>query len=90
MMKKATALLTAATMGLALSACDSTAENEVEQQAEAIDEAAEADAEMMRAFGESAPDEEAIDAEADIVEEEGEETKDHLEDMADEMDDTPQ
>ncbi|WP_126173146.1 hypothetical protein [Altericroceibacterium xinjiangense] len=75
---------------LALAACDSQAENEVEQQATALDEAAEADAEMMEAFAQGAPDEQAVERKAEAVAQEGEQLKDSLENAADEMDETPQ
>ena len=80
----------AAALGLMLSACDSQAENEVEQQAEAIDEAYEADADLEEAMTASGPDQAAGEASADALREQGEETKDNLEDAADEMDSTPQ
>ena len=77
---------------LALVGCDSAAENEVEQQAEAIDEQYEADAKATEAFAEggTVAEEKAADAKADALRKEGEQTKDHLEDMADEMDKSPQ
>jgi len=92
-MRKTRTIIAAASLGaatLALAACDSQPENEVEQQAEAIDETAEAQANEMEAFAEGAPDEEQVDVAADQVREEGEDTKDNLEDAADEMDTTPQ
>lgn len=78
--------------GLALAGCDSQAENEVEQQAEALDEAYEADADLTEAYAEGAPEavQDAAEKEADRLRREGEETKDNLEDMADEMDTSPQ
>lgn len=79
-----------ATLGLALAACDSQAENEVEQQATAIDEAYEADAELEESLAAGGPREEAAEERADAMRETGEETKDQLENMADEMDATPQ
>ena len=79
-----------AAFALGLAGCDSAAENEVEQQAEAIDESAEAEANEMEAFAAGAPDEGQIEQNAEAVAVEGEEIKDDLEDSADEMDDTPQ
>ena len=79
-----------AATGFALAGCDSQAENEVEEQATAIDEAYEADAELEEAMTEGGPDEKAGEAKADALREEGEETKDRLEDEADEMDAAPQ
>lgn len=77
-------------LGLALTACDSEAENQVEQQAEAIDEADEAQADLIESLEEGGPNEEAAEEQADAIREEGEETKDRLEDMADDMDAAPQ
>ena len=79
-----------AATGFALAGCDSQAENEVEEQATAIDEAYEADADLEEAMTEGGPDEAAGAAKADQLREEGEETKDQLEDSADEMDALPQ
>jgi len=76
--------------GLALAACDSQAENEVEQTAEALDESYEAEADLTEAVEAGGPNEEAAEAEADALREEGEELKDNLEDEADAMDSTPQ
>ena len=79
-----------AAAGLALAACDSEAENQVEQTARAIDEADEAQADLVEALEEGGPNEEAAEIQADAIRERGEETKDRLEDAADEMDETPQ
>ena len=87
---KTTALSGLAALGHALAACDSEAENQVEQQAEAIDEADEAQADLIESLEEGGPNEEAAEEQADAIREEGEETKDRLEDMADDMDATPQ
>jgi hypothetical protein len=87
---RTTALTGMAALGLALSACDSKAENEVEQQATAIDEAYEADADLEESLAAGGPQEEAAEGRADAMRETGEQTKDELEDMADEMDSTPQ
>ena len=89
-MNKNWTMIPAAAVALALTGCDSQAENEVELQAEAIDEAAEGEARMTEAFGQGGPDEEAANDAAVNIAEEGEETKDELEDMADEMDEAPQ
>jgi len=63
--------------GMSLAACDSAAENEVESQAEAIDEMAETQADAI---------EEVDPAAAEMIEDSGEETKDAMEDSADAMD----
>ena len=79
-----------AAAGLALAGCDSQAENEVEQTATAIDEADEAQADLIEAVEAGGPNEEAAEIQADAIRERGEETKDRLEDAADEMDPEPQ
>lgn len=91
-MRKLKALGAAAALAGAasLAACDSAAENEVEDQAEAIDESYEADADLVEALDEGGPDGAASEMEADEMRAEGEEIKDDLENAADEMDDTPQ
>ena len=89
-MNKRTILAAVAATGFAMAGCDSQAENEVEEQAQALDEAYEADAELEEAMTEGGPDEKAGEARADQLRETGEETKDRLEDEADEMDATPQ
>jgi outer membrane murein-binding lipoprotein Lpp len=80
----------AAATGFALAGCDSPAENEVEQTAEAIDESYEAEADLVESMEAGGPSEEAAEAEADALREQGEETKDRLEDDADAMDALPQ
>jgi hypothetical protein len=89
-MKTFIALASAAAIGASLAACDSEAENQVEQIATGIDERAEANADILEASEAGGPNEEAAEERADAIREQGEETKDHLEDEADEMDDTPQ
>ena len=79
-----------AATGFALAGCDSKAENEVEKQATAIDEAYEADADLEEAMTAGGPEEQAGEAKADALREQGEETKDRLEDEADELDAAPQ
>ena len=84
------ALTALAACGLALAACDSQAENEVEQTAEALDESYEAEADLTEAVEAGGPNEEAAEAKADALREEGEDLKDKLENDADDMDSTPQ
>ena len=79
-----------AATGFALAGCDSKAENEVEEQATAIDEAYEADANLEEAITEGGPEEKAGEQKADALRAKGEDIKDHLEDEADEMDAAPQ
>ena len=87
---KFAALSALAAGGLALAACDSQAENEVEQTAEALDESYEAEADLTEAVEAGGPNEEAAEAKADALREEGEELKDKLENDADDMDAAPQ
>ena len=79
-----------AATGFAMAGCDSQAENQVEETATAIDEADEAQADLIESMEAGGPNEEAAETQADAIRERGEETKDNLEDMADEMDSTPQ
>ena len=83
-------LAIAAATAFALAGCDSQAENEVEQTAEAIDESYEAEADLVESMEAGGPNEEAAEARADALREEGEEIKDELENSADSMDRTPQ
>ena len=89
-MKKRALFAAVAVGGFALAGCDSQAENEVEQTATAIDEADEAQADLIESMEAGGPNEEAAETQADAIRERGEETKDRLEDAADEMDATPQ
>ena len=89
-MNKRTMFAAVAATGFALAGCDSQAENEVEEQATAIDEAYEADANLEEAITEGGPEEKAGEQKADALRETGEKTKDKLEDEADEMDAAPQ
>jgi outer membrane murein-binding lipoprotein Lpp len=79
-----------AATGFAMAGCDSQAENQVEETATAIDEADEAQADLIEAVEAGGPNEEAAEVQADAIRERGEETKDELEDAADEMDPEPQ
>ena len=85
-----TLAITTAALAFALAGCDSAAENEVEQTAEAIDESYEAEAALVEAQEAGGPSEAAAEQQADALRKEGEEIKDHLEDEADELDSTPQ
>ena len=88
-MKRAAILLCPAA-ALALAACDSQAENQVERQAEAIDQSYEAEADLKESLAQGAPTEEAAEAEADRLRKRGEAIKDDLENKADELDSSPQ
>lgn len=89
-MKNLAIIATATGLTFALTACDSQAENQVEETATAIDEADEAQADLLEAMEAGGPNEDAAEVQADAIRERGEETKDELEDAADEMDATPQ
>lgn len=89
-MSKLATFAACACFAMTLAACDSAAENQVEQTAEAIDESYEAEADLIEAVEAGGPNEEAADAQADALREQGEEIKDHLEDEADTMDAAPQ
>jgi len=89
-MNKRAIFAAAAATGLALAGCDSEAENQVEETATAIDEADEAHADLIEAVEAGGPNEESAEIQADAIRERGEETKDELENAADEMDSAPQ
>ncbi|HLV06728.1 MAG TPA: hypothetical protein VKY80_03555 [Croceibacterium sp.] len=89
-MKNLAIIATATGLTFALTACDSQAENQVEETATAIDEADEAQADLLEAMEAGGPNEDAAEVQADAIRERGEESKDELEDAADEMDATPQ
>jgi len=89
-MNKRVIFAAVAATGLALAGCDSQAENEVEEQATAIDESYEAEADLEEAMTEGGPEGAAGEARAEALREEGEEIKDQLEDEADELDALPQ
>ncbi len=87
-MMKRIHLITAAALaafGLSLSACESKAEKEVEKQAKAIDKSAEADADLMEAQALGSPDRNEVHEKAEALRNEGEATKDHLMNLADEL-----
>lgn len=82
--------LVACALGLLTASCgDSQAEKEVDKQAEAIDKSYEAQADVVEALGEGAPDEKAAKEQADKLRDKGEAIKDDLKDQADELDDVP-
>lgn len=89
-MKKLATFAAITGLAITLAACDSAAENQVEQTAEAIDESYEAEADLVEAVEAGGPNEAAADQRADALREQGEEIKDHLEDEADTMDAAPQ
>ena len=86
-MRKFAMFLATVALGLVASGCsnDTPAENEVEKQAEAIDDAYEADARLEEALDEGSPTEEAADAHADALREEGDRVRQDLKKQADEL-----
>lgn len=89
-MRKFATIAAASMLAMGLAACDSGAENAMEEEAVAVDEAAEAQADSMREMADGTATEEAVDEQADAVEAAGEEKKDAMEDAADNMDAAPQ
>jgi len=86
-MRKLAMIAGATTLALGVSACsnDTPAENQVEAQAEAIDDAYEADADLQESLAQGAPDEKAQEAQADALREKGDEVREDLKQEADEM-----
>lgn len=86
---RSAAVITAALLGLTLAACqnDTPAQKEIEQQAEAIDESYEAEAEVVESLAEGAPkaEQKAAEAQADQLRATGEQIKDDLKDEAKEL-----
>lgn len=73
-MKKLIAVAAVATMGLGLAACDSAAENEAEDQVEAMEDARDAEVDAMEEAGEITEDQaDAMDDQTDAMEEQAEE-----------------
>ncbi|RKF22538.1 hypothetical protein D6851_04790 [Altericroceibacterium spongiae] len=85
-MKKIAMFAAAAAMGLGLAACDSAAENNMEDQADAVEDQADATADAMTEGDVS----EATEEKADAIEDAGEAKADAMEDAADDMDADPQ
>ena len=82
-MKKIVAFASAAALGLGVAACDSAAENEMEDQAEEMEDAADAEIDSMEDSG-------AItDDQADAMEDAVDEDAEAMEEAADEMDAEP-
>ncbi len=73
------------TLALAVAGCSETpAQEEVNDQAEAIAESYDAQADLVEAQAENGPNEAIAEEKADALREEGEQIEDHLKDMADE------
>ncbi|GEM_PF-1342706 len=77
--------------GLALTGCKTEAQREVDQQAEAIDDSYEAEADLREAIAAGAPNAVQNEArnQAEALREQGERTKDHLQNMAKELKEVP-
>jgi hypothetical protein len=77
---------------LSAAACsdDTEAQKQIREQAEAIDQSYEAEADLEEALADGGPNEEAIDEYADALREKGERTEDQLKDAAKELGDVPQ
>ncbi|GEM_PF-6590633 len=75
-------------MVLALSACQSEAEREVKDQADAIAESYDAEADLDEALAQGAPDEAAQEKQADELRAQGEAERKHLDNMAEELRET--
>jgi hypothetical protein len=86
-MRKLAMIAGACTLALGAISCsdDTPAENQVERQAEAIDEAYEADADLQESLAQGAPDEKAQEEQADQLREQGDAVREDLKQQADEM-----
>ena len=82
-------LIGAAMAAFALSACDSQAQEEIDQQAKAIDKSYEAEAALTEAVAAGGPNEAAAHNKAEALRDTGEAMKDHLMAEADTLDDVP-
>jgi hypothetical protein len=65
-------------LGLATAACDSAGTKEVKREAKAIDKSYDAQADLVEATAKNTPDENAADAKADALRNQGDAIKDHL------------
>jgi hypothetical protein len=68
---------------------DTVAQKEVEQKADAIEASYDAEADLVEAQAENAPDEKVAEAKAEVLRAKGDREADRLKDMADELDDVP-
>lgn len=82
-------LASCASLALALAACnkETTAENQVEAQADAIEKGYDADAALTKARAKDTPGEEQAEKQADALRDKGDAVEDHLKKEADEMGD---
>ncbi len=90
-MNKFIGVICAATAALAVSACDSKAQKEVDQQADAIDQSYEAEADIREAVAAGAPKDVQAQArnQAEALRNQGEAIKDHLKEEAKTLKDVP-
>jgi hypothetical protein len=91
-MKSCIVTASAGILVLSASACsDNTeAQDQIRDQAEAIDQSYEAEADLEEALADGGPNEEAVGEYADALREKGERTEDQLKESAEELDDVPQ
>jgi hypothetical protein len=68
---------------------DTEAQEEVEKKADAIEASYDAEADLVEAQAENAPDEKQAEEKADALRAKGDKESDHLKNMADELDDAP-
>jgi pyruvate/2-oxoacid:ferredoxin oxidoreductase beta subunit len=82
-------LASGAALVLTLAACnkETTAENQVEAQADAIEKGYDADAALTEARAKDTPGEEQAEKQADALRDKGDAVEDHLKKEADEMGD---
>ncbi|RDC61315.1 hypothetical protein HME9302_02536 [Alteripontixanthobacter maritimus] len=80
---KTAMVATVATLGLSLAACDSAAENEMEDNAEEMEDAADMEIENMEETGQ------ITDDQADAMEDNVDDQAEAMEEAADEMDSEP-
>jgi len=83
--KPALAIVPLSVLALSLAGCDSPAQEQVDQQAEAIDKSYEAQADVVESLAEGAPeaDQQAAEKRADALRDKGEDIKDELKESAD-------
>ena len=67
-----------AALGLATAGCDSAGTKEVKREAKAIDKSYDAQADLVEATAKGTPDENAAEAKADALRNQGDAIKDHL------------
>lgn len=84
-------LPTLGVLALALAACggDTEAQEEIDEKAEAIEASYDAEADLLEAQAENAPDEEVAEAQADALRAKGDAEEKRLKAMGDELDDVP-